>query len=253
MTDPQPARSRLDAALDGLATTFHGMTAAQDEDNCECHWGSAAELAQLKTPGGDLDPDLLRRTWQAPDWADHASVLRRILPQFGTALVSGLAEELAGMDRAGRAFARGRWQRWPANQAAAVQEFLDAWWVVTLTDPDAVVPAHVVLPMLAEASGRLGRWLDVWAELTGPVPDRRLTDAVAEWEYDLLRDSLPWSTWETVDDDELMCAELVRWLIGHAPARLRSHGAPEKLLHRVRLLELTGPARWDDPHWPDHG
>lgn len=43
-----------------------------------------------------------------------------------------------------------------------------------------------------------------------------------------------------------MCAELTAWLLRHAPARLRAHGAPEELLHQIRLLGLTGPERWDE-------
>ncbi|MFB7944788.1 hypothetical protein ACFC6L_07670 [Kitasatospora phosalacinea] len=27
---------------------------------------------------------------------------------------------------------------------------------------------------------------------------------------------------------------------------------PDELLHRVRLLGLSGPDRWYDPHWPGH-
>ncbi len=84
-----PARRRLSAALDNLAVTFHGMTARPDEHNCECHWGSPEELSLLKTPNVELEPDLLRRAWQATDWTDHAAVLRRVLPQFATALVAG--------------------------------------------------------------------------------------------------------------------------------------------------------------------
>jgi hypothetical protein len=40
-----------------------------------------------------------------------------------------------------RDFALGHWQQWPAEQAAAVEEFLHAWWAHTLTDPDPAVPA----------------------------------------------------------------------------------------------------------------
>lgn len=32
--------------------------------------------------------------------------------------------------------------------------------------------------------------------------------------------------------------------------RLGPSGAHEDLLHRVGLMGLTGPARWEDPHWP---
>ncbi|MFI6788069.1 hypothetical protein ACIBG4_12145 [Nonomuraea sp. NPDC050383] len=78
--DQTSARLRLDAALNRLAVTFRGMTAHPDEYNCECHWGSAEELAQLKVPEVELGLDLLRRAWQPSDWDDHASVLRRVLP-----------------------------------------------------------------------------------------------------------------------------------------------------------------------------
>jgi hypothetical protein len=58
------------------------MTAHADEIQCECHWGSEEELASLKVPDVELDPDLLRRTMWAPGWSDQASVLRRVLPQL---------------------------------------------------------------------------------------------------------------------------------------------------------------------------
>jgi hypothetical protein len=153
-----PARRRLSAALDNLAITFRGMTAHPDEHNCTCHWGSSAELSLLKTPDVELEPDLLRRTWQAWDWTDRAAVLRRILPQFATALVAGRAEPLFGLEEAGYCFALGRWQQWPDDQAGPVREFLHAWWVQSLTDPDAIVPAHQVFAMCGEASGTLGPW-----------------------------------------------------------------------------------------------
>jgi hypothetical protein len=247
--DGPRARARLDAALDGLTAIFRGMTAHPDERNCECHWGSAEELAQLKAADAVLDPDLLGRTWQATDWSDHASVLRRILPQFATGLVGGLIEPLFGMEEAGRSFARGHWQDWPAEQVAAVKEFLQAWWAYTLTDPDPAVPAYEVLALTTEASGVLSPWLDTWEALTDTVADQHLAEAVAQWEYDLLGDQLPWNAWE---NEEEMRVELTEWLVRHAPTRLRAHGASEDLIHRVRLLGVTGPDRWEDPHWPGH-
>ncbi|WP_406840001.1 hypothetical protein ACICHK_34675 [Streptomyces sp. AHU1] len=247
-----PARRRLSAALDNLAITFRDTNAHPDEHNCECHWGSSEELSLLKTPNVELEPDLLRRTWQSWSWTDHAAVLRRILPQFATALVAGRAQPLFGLEEAGYCFAHGCWQQWPDDQAGPVREFLHAWWVQSLTDPDAIVPAHQVFAMCAEASGTLGPWLADWEEQTGPLSDRRLAEAVAEWERDLLGDSLPWSVSWYEHDEEEMRAELVAWLLGHAAARLRESGAPTDLQHRIRLLGLTGPDRWSDPHWPDH-
>ncbi|MGJ3558166.1 hypothetical protein ACR6C2_01270 [Streptomyces sp. INA 01156] len=245
-----PARRRLSAALDNLSVTFRGMTAHPDERNCECHWGSPEELSLLKTPDVELEPDLLRRTWQAIDWIDHAAVLRRILPQFARVLVSGRAEPLFGLEEAGYSFARGRWQHWPDEHADPVREFLHAWWAQSLTDPDAAVPAHQVFAMCAEASGTLGPWLADWEEQTGYLSNRRLAEAAAEWEYALLGDSLPWSVGWYEHDEEEMRAELVAWLLGHAAVRLCESGASADLQHWIRRLGLTGEDRWTDPHGP---
>ncbi|MEV8454941.1 hypothetical protein AB0467_28065 [Streptomyces sp. NPDC052095] len=240
---------RLDAALDGLAVTFRGMTAHPDEHNCECHWGSAEELALLKVPDVELDHDLLRRTWQAPDWSDHPAVLRRILPQFARGLVVGRADPCRDPDDIGRSFHRGHWRRWPKEQAAAVAEFLHAWWDHVLTEPAPAVPAHELLVVVTEASGTLTPWLAHWETRTGAVATRHLAGAAADWERDLLGDELPWYTW---DDEDGRRATLTAWLLDHARPRLAAHGAPDELLHRLRLLGLTGPARWEDPHWPGH-
>ncbi|MFJ8465259.1 hypothetical protein [Streptomyces swartbergensis] len=249
---PRPAGPRLGAALEKLSVTFRGMTAHPDEHNCECHWGSSEGLALLKTPDVELEPDLLRRSWQAIDWTDHAAVLRRILPQFAAVLVAGRAEPLFGLEEAGYSFARGCWQQWPDEQADSVREFLHAWWVQSLTDPDAVVPAHEVFVMCAEASGTLGPWLADWEEQTGYLSDRRLAEAAAEWESELLGERLPWNVgWYEHDEEELR-SELVAWLLRHAAIRLREWGAPADLQHRIRLLGLSGVDRWTDPHWPGY-
>lgn len=250
----RPAGRRLSAALDDLAVTFRGMTARPDESNCTCHWGSPEELALLRTPDVELDPDLLRRTWQAVDWTDHAAVLRRILPQFAPVLVAGHAEPVFGLEEAGYSFARGRcWQEWPDDHAGPVREFLHAWLAHSVTDPEAVVPAHEVFAACAEASGTVGPWLAVWEAQTGALSDRRLAEAAAEWEYELLGDHLPWSVRWYEHDEEEMRAELVAWLLGHAADRLRAADASTDLQHRIRLLGLTGDDRWTDPHWPGHG
>ncbi|MEH0424074.1 hypothetical protein [Streptomyces sp. B21-083] len=248
---PAPAQLRLDRALDSLAVTFRGSTAHADEVQCDCHWGEPEELALLKVPDVELDPDLLYRTWHACDWADHGAVLRRVLPQFARALAGGLVEPHR-IHEVGRSFAKGKWHRWPVHQSAVVWEFLHAWWALNLTDPDPVAPVYELLELCAEASGTVGPWLTVWEALDHPVADRHLAEAATRWECDLLRDELPWRMWEDDNADE-MRTELAAWLVRHAPARLRSQDAATvELLHRVRLIGLTGPARWEDPHWPDH-
>ncbi|WP_398859124.1 hypothetical protein [Streptomyces chengmaiensis] len=225
------------------------MTARSDETQCDCHWGSEEELARLKVPDVELDPDLLHRTWSAPDWNDHGAVLRRILPQFARALVTGLVEPMFGMAEVGHAFARGSWREWPARQTVTVWEFLHAWWAHSLTQPKPAVPVHELLALCAEASGTLRPWLSAWEALDHRTADRHLADAAAHWEYELLGDRLPWDAWDNAD---ALRTELSAWLVRHAPTRLQAQDVPEELLHRIRLMGLTGPARWEDPHWPDH-
>ncbi|MEU8515265.1 hypothetical protein AB0C76_27370 [Kitasatospora sp. NPDC048722] len=252
MTDIQAdrARLRLDAAMEDLAVVFRGAVAHPDEHNCECHWGSAEELALLKEPGVVLDPDLLRRSWQIPGWGDPGAVLRRILPQLAGAVVDSRSESSRYQYEIGTMLARADWQAWPPEQAAAVREFLHAFWAHTLVTPDPAAYAPRTLVLCVEASGELVPWLDVWEALDHPTADRRLAEAVDEWDYDLLADQLPWWTWH--DDKDGMVAVLTAWLTRHAPARLRALGAPDDLLHRLRLIGLTGPARWTDPHWPNY-
>lgn len=248
------ARARLDRTLTHLSNTFRGMTARADETQCDCHWGSPEELALLKLPGTDLDPDLVHRTWSAPDWKDHGAALRRVLPQFARELTGGLGDYAWDADRVGNSFHRAEWQQWPAPQSAAVREFLHAWWAHTLLTPDPALPAREVLQMCTEASGAIGPWLADWESLHHPVADQHLADTVDYWERDLLCYALPWTTWvfssESDEETEAVRTELTAWLASHAPARLRTHGAPEKLLHTVRLLNLHEATRWNDPHWP---
>ncbi|MFJ6757279.1 hypothetical protein ACIQNK_19930 [Streptomyces sp. NPDC091273] len=248
--DEAAARARLDRALDRLAVTFRGMTARADEVQCDCHWGSAEELARLKVPDTELDPDLLHLAWSTPDWSDHGAVLRRVLPQFARELTAGLGAHAYAIDHVGTSFERGEWQQWPAEQSAAVGEFLHAWWAHTLRTPDPAFPAEDLLPLCREASGALGPWLAVWEAAEGPVADRHLAETLDSWTTQLLVGYLPWfsrsSTWE---EDEAVHDELTSWFARHAPARLRAHGASEELLEDVRLLGLPGPVREADPHW----
>ncbi|MFF9002087.1 hypothetical protein ACF1GW_22230 [Streptomyces achromogenes] len=51
---------------------------------------------------------------------------------------------------------------------------------------------------------------------------------------------------------DALVSELASWLVRYAPPRLLAQDASDNLLHRIRLIGLTGPARWTDPHWPNH-
>lgn len=241
--DRTDVSGRLDRALAGVAATFQGMTAHRQESNCECHWGSAEELALLKTPDVPLDDDLLRRTYWTTDWHYPSPLLRRILPQLTQSLVAGRVEPMAGMESLGLLFTAGRWQEWPTGQQDALREFVDAWWLHVLVEPDAKVPAHEALTLLAEATTKLAPWLAIWAELlVDAVARRRLVTAVDEWMDDLLGDALPWSSWH---NEDTWCPTLSLWVLRHAPAVLREHDASIELHDYIRLLVLPYADRWD--------
>lgn len=236
----------LDAGLNRLAAAFRGMTAQADEVNCECHWGSAEELASLKVPDVELELDLIHRTWWAPDWRDHASVLRRILPPLAAALANGDVPDYDLAD-IGRSIARGNWQQWPTEQSTAVFDFLHAWWAHCLTAADPPAQPYDALALCAEAAGTVGPWLSSWEATRHPLADQRLAEALRHWDSELLGDVLPWGD-PGYDDDQ--CRDLTTWLLRHAPARLGTHGDPAHLRNVLRLLAIPSPTRYDDPHWP---
>lgn len=222
------------------------MTARADETNCECHWGSAEELASLKVPDIELEPDLLRRTWQAPDWYDHASVMRRVLPQLASALVTGGVSDYYLVD-VGDSLARAHWQQWPAEQAEAVRGFLYVWWAHCLTASRSPAPAYEALALCAEATGAVGPWLASWEAISHPLADQRLAEALGHWDMYLLEDELPWWTLDLEDDKR---RDLTTWLLRHAPSRIGDYGDPDHIRNVLRLLSITGLARYDDPRWP---
>ena len=233
---------RLYEALSTVAATFQGMTAHPDDSNCECHWGSAEELALLKTADVPLDEDLLRRAYWASDWSYPAPMMRRILPQLTQSLVAGKVEPMIGMESLAQQFTRAHWQEWPDAQRTALREFLDVWWLHVLVDPDARVPAHEALVFLAEISGKLTPWLTIWADLMGDMVTRqRLVTAVDEWIYELLNDELPW---DSRPDSDTWCAALTLWFMRHAPAALREHEDSAELQESLRLLLLPKAQRW---------
>ncbi|MFC5923941.1 hypothetical protein [Micromonospora vulcania] len=219
------------------------MTAHPEEYNCECHWGSAEELALLKTPDVPLDGELLRRTYWTTDWDYPQELLRRILPQLTRGIVAGDVDPMMATTGPGVPFIRGDWQQWPAAQRDAVREFLDAWWRHVLVEPDAKVPAHEALEFLAEATATLTPWLATWADLlTDPVAQRRLVTAADEWIWDLVCDTHPWQSWH---DEDTWCPALSQWVLRHVPVALREHDASARLHDDLRRLALPFDDRWD--------
>lgn len=223
MNDPilRDAHLRLEAALHNLAVLFRGAVAAPHEVQCECHWGSAAELALLKVPDVELDPERLRRAWQAAHWDDRSAVLRRILPQLAMDLADSRSESFRFQDDIGLSFARAHLPEWPSEQLAAVREFMDAFWIRSLLTPDG--QARNVLAFCAEASGELSPWLEAWEALDHPAADRNLVAAVDRWRIALRIHELPWCS--SHDEDEQL-AVLTAWLSGPGLPMLRAGDVP---------------------------
>lgn len=233
---------RLEVALDRVRVTFAGMTARADENQCDCHWGSQEELELLRTQDVPLAPDLLYRTWSAPDWRDHGAVMGRILPQFAEALAAG---ECTNAGQAGRSLALAKWRTWP--QAAVILEFLEAWWARTLEQDEPPLPADDVFEVCVLATGSVTPWLAEWARRTGPVPDRHLLDAASAWVDDLERDEYPSYDLHWDDDEAALVQELSAWLARHAAARLAACGAERELVDRLTMLGVPFEWRWTTP------
>ncbi len=64
--------------------------------------------------------------YEVPDhFDDHATAMRRLLPQAARALAEG---SLGAIGHGAIGLSRVDWRSWPAAQAAALDTFLHAWW-----------------------------------------------------------------------------------------------------------------------------
>ena len=236
---PSPA---LAAALADIDTVFNGF-ASPHETGCRlCHLPE--ETAYLRTPYTRVPPDVLRMyAFEGSDhFDDHTAAMRRLLPQIAHALTDGT---LDGVGWGYLGLSRVAWRSWPAEQAAAVETFLYAWWQDVLTTPDPPYPVHDVFETCAMVLGSLTPLLDRWEP--GPVADAHLASCVSHWSYEVVPDPSPFSWW-VPDDEPAVVAEHQAWLIEHAPARLRAVGEAD-LAMRAELLALPYAERWGHPYW----
>ncbi|TGB09324.1 hypothetical protein [Streptomyces sp. MZ04] len=240
---------RLAAALDRIHDLFGGLTAAPGETGCT-HCYAEADIALLHRPDVPLPDDLLRMfVHKEPShFDDHPAVLRRLLPQFTTWLASGAFE---GLGYAACGLGRAGWPDWPDPQAAAVREFIDAWWDDFLRQDSSPYDVTDVFACCADMGGTVTPLLARWAdEPVGGPGDQELVWACEAWEQDLLSDDasgvVPW--WYWFDRDEPV-REVQLWLAEHAPPRLRAAGADPGLVTRIELLALPYEDRWAHLYW----
>ncbi|MFR9792043.1 hypothetical protein ACL07V_25840 [Streptomyces sp. MB22_4] len=235
---PTPALIR---ALADIDTVFGGWTSPA-ETGCERCF-APEDTAWLRTPRARLPLDLLRRfVHKAPDhFADHAAVMRRLLPQCAHAMADGT---LGDVGWAPHGLSRVDWRSWPAEQAAAVEAFVLAWWQDVLAAPEPPYPAEDVFETCASILGTMTPLLDRWEP--GPAADGHLVACARSWLYDLVSDDWPF-TWWSPDDQAAGAGQLQAWLARNAPERLRARGEAD-LAVRTELAGLPYDERWADPY-----
>ncbi|MFF4570161.1 hypothetical protein [Streptomyces sp. NPDC001410] len=232
----------LDAALADIDTVFNGFTSPNETGCGRCHLPE--ETAYLRTPNVRMPADVLEMyLFEVSDhFDDHAAAMRRLLPQAARAMADAT---LGGIDFGCHGLSRVDWRSWPAEQAAAIDAFLRAWWQDALATAEPPYPIDEIFDVCATIAGSVAPFLDGWPR--GPVADRHLIECADEWLYDLLSDNSPFSWWYD-DSEKTGVAELRTWLAGPGAARLHALGEYD-LAVRSELLALPHDERWAHAYW----
>ncbi|WP_225822142.1 hypothetical protein [Streptomyces naphthomycinicus] len=232
----------LAAALADIDTVFDGFASPHETPCPQCH--AEEETAYLRTPGVPVPLDVVQYyLYEVPDhFDDHEAAMRRLLPPAARALAEGT---LGAVNHLGIGLARVDWRSWPAEQAAALDAFLHAWWQEVLTTADPPYGVEDVFDTCVTIARTVAPFLDAWAP--GPAGDAHLVYIADSWLYDLLGDRSPF-TWWCGDGEEAGVAELRAWLSGPGAARLRALGEHD-LAIRCELLALPEEERWAHPYW----
>ncbi|MEU5533861.1 hypothetical protein [Streptomyces sp. NPDC020362] len=236
------ATPALDAALADIDTVFNGF-ASPNETGCgRCHLPE--ETAYLRTPYVRVPDGVVRMyLFEVPDhFDDHPAAMRRLLPQAARAMADGT---LGSIRYSRHGLSQVDWHSWPAEQAAAIDAFLRAWWQDALTTADPSYPVDEIFETCATIAGSVTPLLDGWPR--GPVADTHLVHCADVWLHDLISDSSPFSWWYA-DSEEAGLAELRTWLAGPAAARLHALGEHDRAV-RSRLQALPHDERWAHPYW----
>ncbi|MCP3817261.1 hypothetical protein NLX86_03635 [Streptomyces sp. A3M-1-3] len=242
------ASTALAAAVDRVRTVFAGMTSPNETGCTHCY--GEEEIALLRTPDEPLPEDLMISfVHKTPDhFTDHPAAFRRLLPQFTAYLASGRFEAL-GYGSIGHG--RTGWHSWPEQQATAVDQFLNVWWLDTLATASPANSVDAVFAACADLRGTVTPMLDRWAaQPVGSLADAHLVETIDHWIDDLINDCLQrvTSSWYWFDREEPL-AEIQAWVLAHAPARLWARNADPLLHFKIGLLALPYDGRWSEDVW----
>ncbi|MFI9546174.1 hypothetical protein ACIHAR_19990 [Streptomyces sp. NPDC052016] len=236
---PSPA---LATALADIDTVFNGFASPRETPCPVCH--VFEETAYLRTPYVRVPLDVVQYyLFEVPGhFDDHEAAMRRLLPQAARAMADGALDAIGYL---GHGWSRVDWRSWPAEQAAAIAGFLDAWWQDALATAEPPYGIADVFDTCVTIARTVTPFLEGWAR--GPVADTHLAHCADVWLDDLLADSSPFSWWDD-DSQDAGLAELRSWLVGPGAARLRALGETD-LATRAELLALSYDERWAHPYW----
>ncbi|MEV6835126.1 hypothetical protein AB0N17_11500 [Streptomyces sp. NPDC051133] len=232
----------LTAALAAVDTLFDGC-ASPNETGCDrCHLPE--ETAYLRTPSVRVPLEVVKMyLCEVSDhFDDQAAAMRRLLPDAARAMADGT---LDGLGWETQALSLADRRSWSAEQAAALEAFVLAWWQEVLAAPEPAYPVEDVFEVCGAILRTMTPLLDRWEP--GPVADAHLVDCADTWLYDLVGDQWPFRWWNR-HDEAAGIAELQCWLARHAAGRLRARGETD-LAKRSELVGLPYDERWDDPYW----
>jgi hypothetical protein len=231
----------LAAALADIDTVFDGFASPGETACSVCDLPE--EVAYLRTPYVRIPVDVVRQyTFQVSGhFDDQNAAMRRLLPQGARALVAG---EMGPLGLGFHGLAVVDWRAWPAEQSAAVERFVLAWWEEIITAPEPPYWIVDIFELCASVLRSGTPLLDRWH--TSPVADAHLAQCVDWWLEKLLVDDSPFGWF--LYGEEAAVPELRAWLSRHAPDRLRAQGEPD-LATRAELLGLPYDERWDHPYW----
>ncbi|MFF4801770.1 hypothetical protein ACFY1U_25785 [Streptomyces sp. NPDC001351] len=232
----------LDAALADIDTVFNGFAGFHETGCGRCH--TPEETAYLRTPYVHIPLDVVQYyLFEVPDhFDDHAAAMRRLLPQAARAAADG---SLDAIGYGAHGLTRLDWRSWPAEQAAAIEAFLHAWWQDALTRPDPPYGIDEIFDTCATIARTVTPFLDGWGRSS--VADAHLVHCAEGWLYYLLSDLSPFSWWQD-DSEDAGLADLRSWLAGPGAIRLRAQGEPD-LAIRAELLALPYDERCAHPYW----
>ncbi|MEU9667786.1 hypothetical protein AB0J81_23045 [Streptomyces bobili] len=233
----------LAAALADIDTVFNGF-ASPDETGCGyCH--APVETAYLRTPYVHVPVDVVRYyLFEVGDhFTDHAASMRRLLPQAARAMADGTLGSIGYLPHG---WSRLDWRAWPAEQGAAIEAFLIAWWQAALVTPDPPYDINDIFETCATIARTVTPFLDGW--IPGPVADAHLVHCADGWLYDLASGDHSFTWWPYDSEDTAAVAELRNWLGGPGAIRLRAVSQSD-LAIRAELLALPEEECWAHPYW----